>query len=88
MKQLITNPATGRLSTSDVTVLGAFCVSSIVLMWVTGVGRLEEWLYTAYLLAWVGHSQGSKLQARWLQGTKVTPPAAPQREGKTDDETR
>ncbi|STU58667.1 Uncharacterised protein [Klebsiella pneumoniae subsp. ozaenae] len=41
--ELITNPATGRLSTSDTMVLGAFLVASFVIVWVTVTGHLEEW---------------------------------------------
>jgi hypothetical protein len=67
LKQLITNPDTDRLSTSDFTVLGAFFVSSFALLWVVCTGKVEEWIYTAYLLAWVAQSQGAKWQARFLQ---------------------
>lgn len=58
--QLITNPSTGRLSTSDTTLFGAFLVSSFVLVWSTVTGHLEEWQVAAYLAAWVFQSQASK----------------------------
>jgi hypothetical protein len=35
-------------------------VASIVLIWVTAAGHLEEWLYVAYLGAFVFQSQASK----------------------------
>ena len=40
LAELVTNPATGRLSTSDTTLVGAFLVASIVLIWVTAAGHL------------------------------------------------
>lgn len=58
--QLISNPATSRLSTSDTTLFGAFLVSSFALLWTTVTGHLEEWHVAAYLAAWVFHSQASK----------------------------
>lgn len=58
--QLISNPSTGRLSTSDTTLFGAFLVSSFVLVWTTVTGHLEEWHVAAYLAAWVFQSQASK----------------------------
>lgn len=59
--ELITNPSSGRLSTSDTIILGAFLISSFVLVWVT-VTRTEiaTELYWAYLGAWVAQSQASK----------------------------
>lgn len=60
LAELVTNPATGRLSTSDTTLVGTFLVASIVLIWVTAAGHLEEWLYVAYLGAFVFQSQASK----------------------------
>lgn len=35
LRDLVTNPATGRLSTSDTIVFLAFLVSSFVLVWIT-----------------------------------------------------
>jgi len=61
--ELIQNPETGRLSTSDVAIFIALFVSSFVLVWVTICGRLEEWLFIGYLTAWVVQSQGSKQAA-------------------------
>ncbi|BEM40709.1 MULTISPECIES: hypothetical protein [Serratia] len=61
--ELITNPATGRLSTSDTMVLGAFLVASFVIVWVTVTGHLEEWHLAAYLGAFVFQSQASKFAA-------------------------
>lgn len=61
LRDLISNPESGRLSTSDFIVLGAFLVSSFVLIWVT-VTRIDvpgELLLT-YLGAWVAQSQASK----------------------------
>lgn len=61
LNDLITNPGSGRLSTSDTIVLGAFLVSSFVLMWVA-ITRTDipGELYWAYLGAWVAQSQASK----------------------------
>ncbi|KNC89915.1 hypothetical protein [Trabulsiella odontotermitis] len=61
IRELISNPASGRLSTSDTIVLGAFLVSSFVLVWVTV--RHEEIpgeLFLTYLGAWVAQCQASK----------------------------
>ncbi|BBF84900.1 hypothetical protein DLM_1276 [Aquitalea magnusonii] len=60
---LIRNPASGRLSTSDSTLVGAFVVSSLVLLWITVSGKLDEWLYVGYLAAWVAQNQASKRAA-------------------------
>lgn len=68
--ELITNPATGRLSTSDTTLMGAFLVSSFCMLWVTVIGRLEEWYLMAYLGAFVIQSQASKYAA--FRRDKVT----------------
>ncbi|SEL25051.1 Protein of unknown function [Kosakonia sacchari] len=61
LRDLITNPSSGRLSTSDTIVFLAFVVSSFVLLWLT-VTRTESpvELYLAYLGAWVAQSQASK----------------------------
>lgn len=65
LKQLITNPATGRLSTSDTTLVGAFVASTLVLLWMTVTGKLAdcEWLFVGYLAAWVTQNQASKQAA-------------------------
>lgn len=61
LNDLITNPGSGRLSTSDTIVLGAFIISSFVLVWVTVTrADIPTELYWAYLGAWVAQSQASK----------------------------
>lgn len=61
LRDLISNPASGRLSTSDSIVLGAFLVSSFVLIWVTVKHTdVPGELYVTYLGAWVAQSQASK----------------------------
>ncbi|WP_347253472.1 hypothetical protein [Leminorella grimontii] len=62
LKELIASP-TGRLSTSDTILMGAFLVSSFAMIWETLCGRLAEWHIAAYLGAWVIQSQGAKWQA-------------------------
>ena len=61
LRDLIINPSSGRLSTSDTIVFGAFLVSSFVLVWLT-VTRpdVPGELYLTYLGAWVAQSQASK----------------------------
>lgn len=61
LRELISNPSSGRLSTSDTIVLGAFLVSSFVLVWAT-VTREEVpgELFLTYLGAWVAQCQASK----------------------------
>lgn len=61
LRELISNPASGRLSTSDTIVLGAFLVSSFVLIWATVRHQeIPGELYLTYLGAWVAQSQASK----------------------------
>ncbi|BBI91164.1 hypothetical protein SSYM_2250 [Serratia symbiotica str. Tucson] len=55
--ELISNPH-GRISTSDTTVVGAFVVSSLVLLWCAFTR-----LFGAYLAAWVAQNQASKFAA-------------------------
>jgi len=61
--ELITNPATGRLSASDATLVGAFIATTTVLLWRGLTGQMDEWLFIGYLGAWVTQSQASKWQA-------------------------
>lgn len=63
LKELITNPASGRLSTSDTTLVGAFLVTSFVLIWNAVAGHIEEWMFAAYIGAWVVQNQVSKHMA-------------------------
>ncbi|MBK0413612.1 hypothetical protein JD974_04255 [Chromobacterium haemolyticum] len=63
LRDLITNPATGRLSTSDSTLVGAFLASTLALLYATVTGQLSEWLFVGYLAAWVTQSQASKRAA-------------------------
>ncbi|CAM3719542.1 MULTISPECIES: hypothetical protein [Xenorhabdus] len=63
LKQLITNPATGRFSTSDTTLFGAWVASTVVLLWSALSGQLSEWLFVGYLAAWVTQNQASKQAA-------------------------
>ncbi|WP_228723027.1 hypothetical protein [Limnobaculum xujianqingii] len=61
--QLITNPGSGRLSTSDTLLVGAFVASTIVLIYCTFTDHLTEWLFAGYMAAWVVQSQASKQAA-------------------------
>lgn len=61
--ELITNPATGRLSSSDCAVCLAFVVSTIVVLWQAVNYQPNELLLGAYLAAWVTQSQTSKRAA-------------------------
>lgn len=60
--ELISNPH-GRISTSDTTVVGAFIVSSLVLMWCAFTRQINDLLFGAYLAAWVAQNQASKFAA-------------------------
>ena len=61
LRDLISNPVSGRLSTSDSIVFGAFLVSSFVLVWLTVKHTdVPGELYVTYLGAWVAQSQASK----------------------------
>lgn len=61
--QLLTNPGSGRLSTSDTLLAGAFIASTLVLVYCTLSGHLTEWLFVGYLGAWVTQNQASKQAA-------------------------
>ncbi|HHZ1080639.1 TPA: hypothetical protein ACV98Q_000324 [Yersinia enterocolitica] len=63
LKELITNPSSGRLSTSDTTLVGAFIVSSLALLWATIFGQSGDTWFSLYLAAWVTQNQISKYQA-------------------------
>jgi hypothetical protein len=58
--ELVTNPATGRLSTSDTMIICAFITTTVVLFYCTFSGQLNEWLFAAYGSFWVTQSQASK----------------------------
>lgn len=60
LAELITNPASGRLSTSDTLVVGAFVATTLALVWYTLTSQLTEWLFIGYLAAWVTQNQASK----------------------------
>ncbi|EHD21537.1 MULTISPECIES: hypothetical protein [Brenneria] len=60
LRDLITNPASGRLSTSDTLVVAAFVATTVVLLWYAWTGQLTEWLFVGYIAAWVTQSQASK----------------------------
>ncbi len=61
--ELITNPATGRLSSSDCAVCLSFVVSTVVILWQCFNYEPSELLLSAYLAAWVTQSQTSKRAA-------------------------
>lgn len=59
--ELVTNPVTGRLSTSDTIIVAAFVFSTFSLVWHTVIQeQLPEWLFIGYMTAWVMQSQASK----------------------------
>lgn len=60
LRDLITNPATGRMSTSDTIIVSAFVATTLVLFWYAWSEKLTEWLFIGYITAWVTHSQASK----------------------------
>ncbi|WP_085163768.1 hypothetical protein [Gilliamella bombi] len=61
--ELITNPKTGKLSSSDCAVTLAFVVSSIVVLYQCFNYQQNELLLGTYLAAWVAQSQASKRAA-------------------------
>lgn len=63
LSDLVTNPKSGRLSTSDTIIFLAFLATTGVLLFCTYTGNLTEWLFMAYLAAWVTQSQASKYHA-------------------------
>ncbi|WOA52517.1 DUF2644 domain-containing protein [Dickeya solani] len=71
LSDLVTNPKSGRLSTSDTIVFLAFLATTGVLLFCTYTNQLTEWLFMAYLAAWVTQSQASKYHA--IKRDKATP---------------
>ena len=63
LKELISNPS-GRLSTSDTITFFTFLVTSAIVIWYGYSLQLQEWMFTAYIVAWAGHNIGSKLVDR------------------------
>jgi len=61
--ELITNPKTGKLSSSDCAICLAFVVSSIVVLYQCFNYQQNELLLGTYLAAWVAQSQASKRAA-------------------------
>lgn len=61
--ELVTNPVTDRLSSSDCAVCIAFIVSSIVVLYQCFNYQQNELLLGTYLAAWVAQSQASKRAA-------------------------
>lgn len=75
IKDLITNPANGRLSTSDTIVFGAFICASLVLFYLTYCGDLSEVIFTAYIAGFVTQNQLSKraaIQRDEMEQEKIT----------------
>lgn len=60
LSQLIINPGSNRVSTSDTLLVGAFIASTVVLIYSAFKCELTEWLYIGYLGAWVAQCQASK----------------------------
>lgn len=61
--ELITNPKTGKLSSSDCAICLAFVVSSIAVLYQCFNYQQNELLLGTYLAAWVAQSQASKRAA-------------------------
>lgn len=61
--ELITNPATGRLSTSDFTLLLAFIVSTVIVLFHTFTGSLSEWEFGLFLGVWAVQRGAAKVTA-------------------------
>jgi hypothetical protein len=59
LRDLITDQGSQRLSLSRFGQLTALIVSTWALVNETATGRLTEWLFTAYMLSWVGAQLGS-----------------------------
>lgn len=76
LKELISNPA-GRLSTSDTITFFTFVITAGVVIWYAWKLELQEWMFTAFIVAWAGHNIGSKVVAmkRDLSGPQTPPPA-------------
>jgi hypothetical protein len=57
----IVDTATGKFSLYKFCQLGAFFFSSWVLVHETRAGKLNEWLFGSYMLAWAGANIANKL---------------------------
>lgn len=73
VKDLITNPA-GRRSTSDTITFFTFLITSAVVIWYGWKLELQEWMFTAYIVAWAGHNISSKVVAMKRDQTIPTQP--------------
>ncbi len=57
-----------RISLSRLGQLTALVVSSPVLLYVTGTGKLSEWLFVGYMGAWAGTYIAAKLATKKADG--------------------
>lgn len=74
--ELITNPTTGRLSTSDFTLLAAFLVSAVIVLFHTFTDQLNEWEFGLFLGVWAAQRGAAKLTAmRYTPERKTDDPA-------------
>lgn len=61
LRDLITDSQTGKASLHKTGQLVAMMVSTWVLVHETRAGRLSEWLFLGYMLAWTGVNIASKI---------------------------
>ncbi|MBC3252843.1 hypothetical protein H8I91_21495 [Serratia fonticola] len=61
LKALVIDPKTGELSTAEVMTVGAFVVSSIMVLNAAFTQSLAEYEFIGYLAVWALHSQATRL---------------------------
>lgn len=71
VREMLTDPQTGKLSASEAMTVGAFLVSSVIVLSDTFTHALTEYEFVGYLAVWALHSQATRLVS--LQRDKTEP---------------
>lgn len=61
LKTLVIDPKTGELSTAEVMTVGAFIISSIMVLNAAFTQSLAEYEFVGYLAVWALHGQATRL---------------------------
>lgn len=61
VRELLTDPKTGKLSASEVMTLGAFMVSSVIVLDAAFTHDMTEYLFVGYLAVWALHCHATRL---------------------------
>lgn len=61
LRDMLTDPDTGALSASEALTVGAFLVSSVIVLDAAFTHTMTEYLFVGYLAVWALHSHASRL---------------------------